>query len=99
MVRLFKKLRGFLWDAANRDKSQLKHKVNIQEAEEVFFDGKYKLLKDRLHSQKEHRFIVIGLTKSGRLLTVAFTVRNNLVRVVSARPSSKRERGLYEKAS
>lgn len=99
MVRLLKKLQGFLWDAANKDKSEVKHKVSIQEAEEVFFDSKHKLLKDRLHSGKEHRFIAIGLTKSNRLLTIVFTVRGNLVRVISARPSSKKERNLYEKTS
>lgn len=99
MVRLFKKLQGFLWDTGNKDKSQIKHKVDTQEAEEVFFDSKYLLLKDNLHSDKEHRFIIIGLTKADRLLTIAFTVRNNFVRVISARPSSKRERIIYEKTT
>lgn len=99
MARLFKKLQGFVWDTGNKDKIWVKHKVGIQEAEEAFFDSKYKLLKDRLHSEEEHRFIVIGLTKTGRLLTIVFTVRSNLVRIISARPSSKKERYIYEKAS
>jgi uncharacterized DUF497 family protein len=99
MVRLFKKLQGFLWDDANREKNQVKHKVTGQEAEEVFFDSSYLLLKDILHSGKEHRFNIIGVTKTRRLLAIAFTVRNNLVRIISARPTSRRERALYEKTS
>lgn len=98
MVRLFKKLQGFIWDAANEDKNLTKHQVTAQEAEEVFFDNQYKLLKDHPHSSKEHRFIIIGITKSGKLLTIIFTVRHNYVRVISARPASRRERNLYEKA-
>ena len=99
MTRLFKKLSGFIWDTGNKDKNQIKHKVAIEEAEEVFFDSHYILLKDQLHSGKEQRFNIIGLTKASRLLTVAFTVRKALVRVISARPAAKKERIIYEKAS
>lgn len=99
MTRLLKKLAGFLWDAGNREKNEIKHKVTPQEAEEVFFDSHYVLLKDQLHSAKEHRFNIIGLTKAGRLLTVTFTVRKLMVRVISARPAAKKERIIYEKAS
>lgn len=99
MTRLFKKLSGFLWDSGNREKNELKHKVTAQEAEEVFFDNHYVLLKDHLHSGKEQRFNIIGLTKAGRLLTVTFTVRKLMVRVISARPAAKKERIVYEKAS
>jgi uncharacterized protein len=99
MTRLFKKLKGFLWDFGNKDKNQIKHKVTIQEAEEVFFDNKQILLKDKIHSIKEHRFNIIGLTKAGRLLTIAFTIRKLTVRIISARPSAKKERNIYEKTS
>ncbi len=99
MTRLFKKLTGFTWDSGNREKNEIKHKVTIQEAEEIFFDSHYILLKDQLHSGKEHRFNIIGITKAGRLLTVTFTVRKLMVRVISARPAAKKERLIYEKTS
>ena len=99
MTRLFKKLKGFIWDFGNKDKNQIKHKVTIQETEEVFFDSKQILLKDKIHLIKEHRFNLIGLTKEGRLLTIAFTIRNVAIRVISARPSAKKERIIYEKIS
>lgn len=89
---------GFLWDAGNEKKNEIKHKISAQEAEEAFFDSHYVLLKDMLHSGNEHRFNLIGLTKAGKLLAIAFTVRNTKVRIISARPASKRERILYEKA-
>ncbi len=97
MVRLFKKLKGFIWDTANKDKSWVKHKVGNAAAEEVFFDSRYILLKDQLHSAKEPRFHIIGKTKSGKILTIAFTVRSLHIRIISARAASKRERNIYEK--
>ena len=87
-----------MWDIGNRGKNELKHRVSMEEAEEIFFDSRYVLLKDCLHSQKEPRFNIIGLTKAGRLLTVTFTVRKLLVRVISARPAAKKERIIYAKA-
>ncbi len=99
MSTLFKKLQGFLWDTGNIEKNWLKHRVTNREAEEVFFDKNYILLNDRLHSGKEFRYNIIGLTGSGKLLSVAFTIRHQSVRAISARPAGKRERKIYEKAS
>ena len=92
-------MQGFVWDTGNKDKNQAKHKIKIEEAEELFFDSKYIMVKDNLHSLKEYRFIIIGVSKSNRLLTIAFTVRSNMIRVISARPASKREKIIYEKAT
>jgi uncharacterized DUF497 family protein len=86
----------FVWDKANRQKNLEKHGVTIQEIEEVFFDPHKKLLDDRLHSGKEGRYILLGQTKGQRLLFVAFTIRRNEVRAISARDLNKRERPLYE---
>jgi uncharacterized DUF497 family protein len=38
------------------------------------------------------------VTNDRRHLLVAFTVRRSLVRVISARPMSRKERAAYEKA-
>lgn len=99
MGSLFKKLQGFLWDSGNINKNQVRHDVGNKEAEEVFFDKHYVLLNDKLHSGKEFRYTIIGLAKNGKLLSIAFTVRRYFVRIISARPASKRERNIYEKAS
>jgi uncharacterized DUF497 family protein len=48
--------------------------------------------RDEKHSQKETRFFALGHTDSGRLLFVVFTIRNNLIRVISARNMNRKER-------
>ncbi len=49
------------------------------------------------HGAAEPRFIALGHTDAGRLLTVVFTVRGAKVRVISARAMSKKERKVYGK--
>lgn len=53
---------------------------------------------DTRHSDDEQRYVALGATDDGRRLFVSFTVRNNRLRVVSARPMSRKERRIYEKA-
>lgn len=96
-MKINKKAIGFLWDSGNLDKNWAKHKVKNTECEEVFFDKKKVQFKDVLHSDKENRFILLGKTKKDRLLFIAFTLRDDEVRVISARDINKRERKLYEK--
>ncbi len=87
----------FEWDEGNKDKNWLKHQVRQTEAEEVFFDVHKKLAKDAVHSTaNESRYLLLGKTKSGRLLLVVFTVRDDNIRVISARDAHKKERPLYE---
>jgi len=57
----------FVWDKGNIDKNWLKHQVTNRECEEVFFDRNKKIYKDKLHSSKEERYILLGKTKKGRL--------------------------------
>jgi len=97
MMKKEKKITEFRWDEGNSGKNLTRHGVTDQECEEVFFDERKKILKDALHSEKEERYILIGQTKLERLLFVVFTIRNNKVRVVSARDLNKKEKYLYEK--
>jgi hypothetical protein len=96
MVRLFKKLSGFIWDKGNTNKNLLKHGVSNQECEEIFFDRNKKLFNDLLHSGKEKRYIIIGKTKKSRVLFIVFTIRNRNIRIVSARDMHAKERKVYE---
>ena len=52
---------------------------------------------DEKHSQYETRFRAMGYTDKDRCLYIVFMVRNNLVRVISARDMNKKERAIYEK--
>ena len=87
----------FDWDKHNKDKNWEKHQVNWQECEQVFFDKSFKSLYDIKHSQAEDRFIAFGKTNKHRKLYIVFTIRNNKIRVISARNQSRKERNFYEK--
>jgi len=88
---------GFLWDKGNSFKNWLKHGVAQREAEAVFFNEPLLLFEDEKHSENEDRILAFGHTNAGRCLVVAFTVRHNLIRVISARNMNSKERGVYEK--
>ena len=89
---------GFEWDEKNREKNWEKHRVSAAECEEVFFSLPLILREDTGHSQGEPRFYVLGETGMGRQLFVVFTVRNDKIRVISARDLSRKERRIYEQA-
>jgi len=88
---------NFEWDIGNLNKNLLKHGVSNFETEEVFFDADKKILKDILHSKGEERFILIGKTKLNRILFIVFTIRDEKLRIISARDINKKEVFLYEK--
>ena len=87
----------FEWDSGNKDKSWLKHKVSVQECEYIFNGQDSITFRDIEHSFKESRYIILGKNSEQRLLFIAFTIRRDKIRVISARVASSRERKLYEK--
>ena len=89
----------FQWDAGNRDKNWLTHRVAAAECEEVFFDPHKRILQPLLHVGRETRHVLIGQTQEHRLCFVVFTLRGDMVRVISTRSANKRERGLYEETA
>ena len=92
------KITGFAWDAGNQTKSLDKHAVSCAEAEQVFLNAPLKVLADPAHSKIEPRFHAFGMSNARRHLTIAFTLRGSLIRVISARPMSRKEKEFYEKA-
>ncbi|MBI4318855.1 MAG: BrnT family toxin [Chloroflexi bacterium] len=84
-------LERFQWDDGNLEHIT-KHQVDAAECEQVFFNRPLVISEDEAHSQTEERFRAYGQTDAGRLLFMIFTVRNNQVRVISARDQSKKER-------
>ncbi len=86
---------GFEWDAGNWSKSELKHGVAVAEAQEVLLNDPLCQV-DARHSGDEQRYVALEVTNEGRRLFVSFTVRHNRVRVISARPMSKKERAIHE---
>jgi uncharacterized protein len=86
---------GFEWDRHNADKIWRKHRVLPAESEEVFFNRPLVVADDPKHSEQEPRFYALGRTDAGRMLFIVFTVRGRLIRVISARDMSRKEREVY----
>ena len=96
----FERIEGFDWDAGNGRKSVEGHDVSQAEAEQAFFNQPLLLLSDPKHSGQERRLHALGHTDNGRRLHITFTLRQDdtLIRVISARDMSRKERSSYEQA-
>ena len=86
---------AFDWDTGNRDKNWDKHRVSDSECEELFFNQPLVVCHGPSHSGEEKRLCAFGQTDAGRKLFVAFTMRRKLLRVVSGREMTRRERRFY----
>lgn len=86
---------GFEWDQGKASKNWEKHQVSQAECEQVFFNEPLLVAHDAEHSVAEDRGFALGRTMEGRLLLVVFTLRGSLIRIISARPMSRRERQAY----
>jgi len=75
-----------------------KHDISFEEATTVFGDPLSYTHPDPDHSVAERRFVIIGLSEQGRILVVAHTDDGQLVRLISAREATYRERKSYEEA-
>jgi uncharacterized DUF497 family protein len=94
----FDRIIGFDWDAGNVRKNSEKHDVSQTETEQVFFNDPLLIATDDRHSRDEQTFNALGMTDTGRYLHITFTLRESgsKIRVVSARPMSRKERLRYD---
>lgn len=91
---------NFEW---NKNKSKInfqKHKVRFERATEIFMDHFAITIYDKIHSKGEDRWITLGKNYSDILLVVIHTFKeldseNALVRIISARKATKREKMQY----
>ena len=97
IASIITKCTGFEWEEGNLLKNWEKHGVSAPECEQVFFNKPLIAGSDEKHSQQKVRFYALGQTDTGRLLFVVFTVRENLIRIISARDMHRKERTEYEK--
>ena len=85
------------WDPAKAQSNLKKHEVAFSDAVIVLEDQRALTIEDE-HPQ-ERRFITLGADASGRLLVVVYTFRGDVVRLISARKATSRERKMYEEGS
>lgn len=90
---------NFEWDETKAAHNLAKHGVPFMEAAAVFYDPLSLTFADPDHSLDEDRFITIGTSDRGRLLIVAHTEHNDTLRIISARPTTAKERKFYESGS
>jgi uncharacterized DUF497 family protein len=87
----------FEWDKRKAISNEKKHGVSFDEASTVFRDPLAFIFDDEYHSEDEPREIIIGHSIGGRLVVVSFTEKAaSVVRIISARPTTKKEREDYE---
>ena len=86
----------FEWDPNKAYANQRKHGVSFTEAAEVFGDDHSSCTTDPDHSEGEERLLLFGMTSSGSYLVVAFTERQQAIRIISARYMTRQERKAYE---
>ena len=87
---------GFEWDDSNSRKNWERHQVTPEEAEDIFFHEPLVVRSDVRHSKSEKRYYALGHTGARRLFLV-FTVRQKLIRVISARDMNRNETESYKK--
>ncbi len=84
---------SFDWDPEKYRTNIVVHKVTFEEAQTVFWDDNARLIPDFAHSDSEDRFVVLGISSKGRMLTVCHCYRQNneTIRIISARKATKNE--------
>jgi uncharacterized DUF497 family protein len=92
----------FEWDGIKARVNLEKHKVSFDEASTIFADPLLITFVDDFHSDKEERFISIGLSERNRVLLTVHTEREEngdtvVIRIISCRKATQSERKRYEK--
>ena len=77
----------FEWDETKNRANRKKHGVSFEEAVTCFADTLSSTIHDPLHSEGEHRFVLLGISNRQRLLVVAHTEDETaggaIIRVIS----------------
>lgn len=84
----------FDWDPAKAARNEADHGVTFEVATLVFDDPFALEWLDDREDYGEDRFVIIG-TVDGRLLVVAYTMRDDVYRIISARGAEPYERRQY----
>ncbi|BAU14267.1 hypothetical protein LEP3755_48130 [Leptolyngbya sp. NIES-3755] len=84
----------YQWDNNKAAANLNKHGIDFADAVSVFADDlAITVTDDRF---EEERFITIGIDAFGRILVVVYTMRDDEIRLISARKATRQERTQYE---
>jgi uncharacterized protein len=85
---------SFEWDESKRRANLRKHGIEFADAVTVLEDEHALTVPDE-DVEDEERFVTVGMDLFGRILAVAYTWRENTIRLISARRATARERKQY----
>jgi uncharacterized DUF497 family protein len=86
----------FEWNPNKAKKNIEKHGVSFDEAATVFSDPLSMTYDDPDHSFGENRYIIIGISHRDKLLFVSHLEKDDIIRIISARQLTRKERKQYE---
>ena len=86
----------FEWDREKDLANQRKHGVAFSDAVTVLGDPLAWTIADPDHSEEEYRYLTTGYSYERKLVIVAHTYVSGRIRIISARPTTRRERQVYE---
>lgn len=84
----------YQWDRDKASANLRKHGIDFADAVSVFSDNLAITISDERFD--EERFITIGVDAFGRVLVVVYTMRDDEIRIISARKATRQERQQYE---
>jgi len=87
------------WDERKDRINRRKHRVSFSLAAESFLDPLVATVVDARHPAEEMRFFSIGTTRKGRLLSVGHSDDGTVIRIITARDASAKERFQYEEVN
>lgn len=85
-----------VWDLSKAASNIKKHGIRFSDAEIALWDPHAITLEDK-RAESEQRQVTIGSDALGRVVVVVYTLRDEDIRIISARKATKRERNAYEK--
>jgi uncharacterized DUF497 family protein len=88
----------FEWHPSKATVNLKNHRVSFEEAQTVFYDEFAVQFFDEAHSDKEDRFLMLGMSVHSKLLIVCHCEREGgeVIRIISARKATKRESTFYK---
>lgn len=87
-----------MWDEQKEEWNLKKHGIGFEDATEVFGDTQRIEWYDERGFYGEDRYVTIGATRGGDLLTVVYTERKRKLRLISARRANSREIRFYDES-
>jgi uncharacterized DUF497 family protein len=87
----------FEWNIKKARINWNKHGISFEEAVSCFYDPFQLSFYDPEHSDDEYREILLAQSEKGKILIIVFTLRDDTIRLISARNATRQEKTYYEK--